>query len=89
MVFNRTLSPEEIERLKASHDAIEAVMAEGDHDHDHAVAAVEEKRPRHGSVAEARLLASLGVRHASRRAPHLIGPYRSSVPIASCDFTIR
>lgn len=40
LVFNRTLSPEELAQLKASHDAIEAVMAEGDHDHDHAVQAV-------------------------------------------------
>jgi hypothetical protein len=42
LVFNRTLSEEEIQQLKASHDAIETVMAEGDHDHDHAVTAVEE-----------------------------------------------
>lgn len=44
LVFNRELSEEELRQLQASHDAIEAVMAEGDHDHDHAVTAVEEER---------------------------------------------
>lgn len=37
LVFDRGLSPEELRQLQASHDAIEAVFAEGDHDHDHAV----------------------------------------------------
>lgn len=42
LVFDHELSEEELRQLQASHDAIEAVMAEGDHDHDHAVRAFEE-----------------------------------------------
>lgn len=39
LVFNRAVSAEELRQLQESHDAIEAVRLEGDHDHDHAVVA--------------------------------------------------
>lgn len=35
LVFNRKITPDEIKALQSSHDAIEAVMMEGHHDHDH------------------------------------------------------